>query len=1206
MVSCERKRIFPRLFQFVALLAVLALVVPAWSQGNYGRILGVVTDQAGGAVVGASVTVLDVARGAARTLVTDSGGEYSAPGLIPGKYEVTVEAMGFTKFDRQNITVEVGQDVRADASLMVGAQTQTVTVTEEAPSITTTNAVLGAEIENRALTELPLNGRNYLHLLMDSPGVQMKPGGGPDSYTSNGNRSVANAYMIDGLFSTNENDGGSPDIGGGAGNAGPEQATLMPIDAVQEINVMEDPKAEYGYHSGAFVNIGLKSGTNDFHGTAYAYGRDSALEATNAFLTPATKQIDAVEQWGGSIGGPIKKDKIFFFSNFEHQYFTIQPAKSGAAPTTSDLGETSLASATGSLPDAIAAMNAAGVPLSQLSLNIAGCTNPSTHPTTAAGITCNVSNGLFGNLANVTSETLDFPVIGGSNNDVTKIDYTLNNTNAIHGEFLFGNGDPIAQSGTVLEPWWRGQYHIRAQVAREMWVWSPNSSWVNEARFGYDRVTQNANSGDCYPQQFGSPNYVSLGLVSGASVCGIPSISISGFTNLGTTLGATGTPTYFQGEDAVSRTVGKHILKFGGGVRSFDFLVASFGSQRGTISFASATDGAAKLTALEAFLAGIPNSSSTASSIAVGNPNENFTWWSYYGFAQDDWRITQRITLNLGLRYEYETPMRSVNNQAGGFDPTTPSGLFQQTSSRSLWSSSPNDWGPRVGVAWDVNGNGRTVVRAGGGVFYNSFAGRYIGSLAPAYLVPTGGSLHLANGSAIQGPGNMQNGTIAITPATLQTNWQLNNTVPGSPLFGSVPTTSTIACGDGLTGQPSPCSLTLNAPNLRPAMAGEWNLDIQRAITNSMTLTVGYVGNKGVNETTLEDINQPTPGVKSVTGCATCLTEQQRRPYYSQFPYLGQINEWAPIISSNYNALQASVRERVTKGFSFTAGYTWGHNLDGHSEEDGTPKNLMNSTNPQADYGDADFDYRNRFTLTGTYLLPGKKSPAQMLEGWQVNWGINVVSALVYNPYDPTSDLSGTGELADRWDIVGNIKDFSGYGQRTPMPCYGIASSTFGATPNCTSVASLAQMPAQCVSAAAGLPTNPSVPSTDPNATGLEALSNFGCYMVNGSVIVPPAQGTFGDIPRNAFRGQGEHYLDLSITKNWNIKERVTAQFRAEMFNVLNVVNYAAPANGGTTSAYASPALFGTSGGTPDVANGAPVFGTAGPRKIQLGAKFIF
>ena len=1202
-MSCEpfaslgRKRIALIL---VAGLATFVCCLPSWSQGTTGRILGVVRDPSGAVVAGANVTVLDVTRGVARTLVTDSGGEYVASNLLPGQYRLTVQASGFAGFDRQNIAVVVGQDVRVDASLAVGAQTQTVTVTEAAPAINTTNATLSSVVDNRALSELPLSGRNYLHLLLQSPNVVMQPGGGPDSYVSNGQRSSANAYLVEGLFSTNINTGASPILGAGSGSGGPEQANLLPVDSIQEINVMDNPKAEFGGEPGAYINMGFKSGTNAIHGTAYAFGRDSALEARNAFLT--TKQVDEVHQWGVSLGGPIKKDKLFYFGNYEYQQYSITTPKVASVPTTASLGGGAVGAA-GSFPDAIAQMNAASVAVSQLSLNMAGCTNPASHPTNPALISCDVNKGLFGQSAPTTSETVAFPTSDYSNNLVGKVDYVLSDKNTMNVVYAYGDGKPIAAGTTaVLEPYWQGQYHIRSQVARLDWVFTPNSEWVNEAVVGTDRIHQSAYSGDCLPAGSvpavaGSPDYATqFGLVSGVPACGIPTFTIGSYTAAGSTLGTNVLTVFYQGQDVVSRIIGNHALKFGGGVRQNDWTGTTGPSaQRGAIDFVAAGN----LTALQAFLAGIPNPATTFNTVAVGNPTENFNWKSYWTFIQDDWRIAPKVTVNLGLRYEFEAPMRSATNAAGGFDPNSSTGLSQQTNSQSLWKSTKKDLGPRLGVAWDVTGKGTTVVRAAGGVFFLPFITQLVSTTAAVYAVPTGGTYTLANGSTVKGTGTLNNGTLTGLGSVIQANWALNTL-----LFGTLPTSSTISCGNGIAPQPAPCSLTVVDPDLTPGIVGEWNLGVQHAITSDITLDVNYVGNHGANEQTLEDLNQPTPG--------TTAGEQQRRPYYSQFPYLGSIGEIVPIAISNYNALQVGLKQRAVHGLSYGLNYTWGHALDMASESHGY---IAQPSNPTSVYGNSEFDYRHRITFEGTYLIPGKKSPGQMLEGWQMNTTVHWFNQTPYEALDTKSDFSGTGEKVDRWDLFGNNGDFTANNQI--FPCYGITGSSFAATPGCTTVPipagaataaqKVANMPGQCITASAGLPVNPSVPSSDKNATGLAALSNFGCYLSNGSVIVPPAQGTYGNMGRNQLRAPGFGEWDLSVVKNWNLTERVKFQFRAECFNVLNSTILGGPGSkSGANSTPLTPNLFGVSPGTPDVAHGAPVFGTGGPRKVQLGAKFIF
>ncbi len=1166
-----------RCFELIAVCCCALLAsVSGSAQGNLGRISGIVKDQSGGVIVGAKVTVLDVQRGVPRTLITDSGGEYIATGLIPGQYEVTVEAMGFTTFARKNIDVVVGGEVGVDATLAPGSQTQMVTVTEEAATISTTNATLGGVVENRSLTELPLSGRNYLHLLDDKPGMQMKPGGGSNSYVSNGQRNGANGFYFDGLYSGNINTGASPNLGGGPGvGGGIEQVSLVSVDSIMEINVMEDPKAEYGPWPGAYINIGLKSGTNTFHGTAYAFGRDQSLEAKNAFLT--TKQPTSVVQPGGSFGGPIVKNKAFFFANFERQAYSIAAAKQVFEPTT-----VAGAGAANSFPDAIAAMNAAKIAVSPLSLNLAGCVNNGA--VTGALISCNVANGIFGNAAASAQEVVAYPITGESNNVIGKIDYAVNEKNAVHGEYAFGGGNPLGGTGAV-QPYWRGNLHMRTQIVRGTWIWTPNSAWVNEARFGFDRIIQAAQAGDCN-SQLNPPDYTNLGFVTGVPLCGFGTLSLgSPFTNLGSNLGASSLAMYYTGEDALTRTFGKHVLKFGAGIRSTDWTGGSFVGERGTLAFKAATLAGTNLTALQAFLAGIPSSTTNANNLLVGNPVENDTWKSYWGFFQDDWRVAPTVTLNIGLRYDYQMPMRESTNNVGGFDPNSPTGLFQQSSSQSLWSPSKKDFAPRIGLAWDLTGKGTTVVRAGGGVFYNPFITQLLATQATTWATPTGATLYLApGGPKVQGPGNLQNGTLSVSPAFIQSNWAVNK-----PIFGALPTSATLSCGN-----PAPCALSVVNSGLRMAIIGEWSVGVQHAITKDMTLDLSYVGNHGDWGTGARDVNAPIPGVTA--------NEQQRRPYSSQFPYLSQISEEFSADRSNYNSLQASITERLSHGLTFTSGYTWGHALDIHSLDGAaTPKGVMDSLAPQLDYGASDYDYRQRFTITATYLIPGRKSPGQILEGWQVNSALNLLSGAPMEAYDSTSDLSGTGEAEDRWNFFGKPSDFN-VGTPQTLPCYGTAGSVFAKSGACQITAFL---PQACASAATSLPTNPNVPATDPNSTGPKALNNYGCYMAGNSVIVPPAQGTFGNMARNALRGQRLRVWDVSLTKNWKIREWLTSQFRVECFNVINAVNYSIPAPGTGTNP-ASPSSFGVSTGTPDAVNGAPVFGTGGPRKIQLGAKFIF
>ena len=293
-----------------------------FSQSITGRILGTVTDQSGAAVAGATVIVTDVQRGTARTVVTDDSGSYSAPELQPGSYKVRAEAKGFKSVERVNIAVEVAVDLRVDISLPAGSLSETVVVSEEVPLLDTTSATLGGTLSNEQINDLPLSGRNYENLLQLRPGVVRYPGGGFSTTSTNGLRAEDNAYIIDGLFNSEPYSGQG--IINGAGIAG-DSATILPIDSIQEFNLQENPPAEYGWKPGAIVNVGLKSGTNALHGTAFAFGRDG-VDWMPQLLQRRTRIPSSREpRWSssGEFGGPIIKDKAFFFGAYEGQRYDV-------------------------------------------------------------------------------------------------------------------------------------------------------------------------------------------------------------------------------------------------------------------------------------------------------------------------------------------------------------------------------------------------------------------------------------------------------------------------------------------------------------------------------------------------------------------------------------------------------------------------------------------------------------------------------------------------------------------------------------------------------------------------------------------------------------------------------------------------------------------------------------------------------------------
>ena len=295
-------------------LVVLLFSCALFAQGNFGRILGSVKDSTGAVIPGASVSIIDKDRGLARTLTTDEAGQYNAPNLIPGTYTVRAELPGFKRLDRENVVVEVGSEIRVDVTIEPGQQGETVTVSEAIPLVDTTTGTLGGVLANAAINDMPLNGRNYQNLLNLIPGVMIQPGGSPWTQTTNNSRPDATVWMVDGIFNANFVDARpianmpSPFTDG---------ATILPIDAIQEFHLEENPKAEYGWNTGAIVNVGIRSGTNAYHGSGYAFGRSDAWAARNYFNPAGPKQPTQLEQFGGVVGGPIMKDKLFFFGGYE-------------------------------------------------------------------------------------------------------------------------------------------------------------------------------------------------------------------------------------------------------------------------------------------------------------------------------------------------------------------------------------------------------------------------------------------------------------------------------------------------------------------------------------------------------------------------------------------------------------------------------------------------------------------------------------------------------------------------------------------------------------------------------------------------------------------------------------------------------------------------------------------------------------------------
>ena len=1240
-------------FVLVLGLSVLSCA-PLFAQGTAGKILGTVTDASGGAIAGATVVVTDVDRNSPRTLTTDSAGEYNAPNLLPGNYKVRAEAKGFKTFERSGIILEVNGEIRVDLSMQTGDVSQTITVNESVPLVETTNAELGATLQSAIIQDIPLNGRNFENLLQLNPGVTIYPGGSGNAQSTNGQRPHDNIYMVNGIMATDPWLGQSVfNTNMAAGDAG----TIMPMDAIDEFKTEENPRAEYGWKPGAIVNVGVKSGTNTLHGSAYAYGRDTVLDARNYFnpvngINP-TKQPVELEQYGATLGGPIKKDKIFYFVNFESQHYGIGNPNSVNTPET--VTAPGGANPKASLIDACKAAGAAATPLS---LSLAGldstCTPISSKLTNDPGGL--QFQGLFpvDTTGSVGTDLISTSTIHGG---LGKVDYRPNDKNQLEGMYFISQGDTSSVDtppAEVSSSWVTAQ-HARSQAVSADWSYTPSSTVVNEVRFGYAHYYQTffgtdfGQSPDNY--NFNGQTYDFGTGITNPLYTGAPLIRIQGFNQYpsGDAIGVgwpkvIGPDGVMEFVDHVSVIRGKHAFKFGGEFLYNQSSNNETADAKSQIRFAKSQTN----TALENFFEG----DLSKALLFTGDAERHLYNYGFAGFLQDDWRITPRLTLNLGIRYELNTVVHDRDGLMGNFDPTL--GIFQ---TNNPYHGDHNNFSPRLGFAWDLFGNGKTVVRGGAGILYEQVSFDVMngeGNLLGLRTFPTGVPLFNAGSSTplpVTGTIQTQAITFAGGPAlaAISSAWQgFNPGIPASQqqtLFASV---ANPACGDGVTG-PAPCEVYGVNPNIRTPYVGTWNLDIQHAITNNLSIDVGYVGNHGTKLLGKLNINQPLPGsgwtaaaksaciasASDVTGgvptpfdnCAPDGNAEQAaepftapcaakvgvgpnapggpfNPTNSCISYLNYITLIENNYESNYDGLQMTVTGRGYHGLSFTAGYTYSHAL-GDASDQGTSANFPVPLNSygnirQQMYANTDFDIRHRFTLSMNYVLPARKGFGQLLEGWSVNTIVIVTSGLPWGLSDQSDDFSGTNvigtaaqSLGEQWNFYGNPSDFT--------PVHGW-TDTNGGWQNGGGGLPFFPGGGQQGAETANATCNARAAAIGPLAQA--SLSNLGCYAVGNSVLIPAAWGSYGNTKPNFLRDTGFKNVDFSITKAFTFKERLKAEARVEIFNLFNHPDWSNPSGGpggGIEDPSAQP--FGFIGLTPDTYSSNPQLGSGGARAMQLGLK---
>ncbi len=740
VVPC-RRRFWKRSVSLIRSLIILASLglmtsLPLCAQSFRGSLVGAVIDQSGAAVPSAPVVATNQATGVSRSTATDPSGNFSIPELPIGTYTVSVKVEGFTPVTQANVRVDVAAERRVDITLTPAKQTLTMEVTAEVPMVTTTEDTLGGTVESSQIADLPVNGRDYTKLIYLNPGVT----GGPDQITDspgsfgefsvNGARGRANNFLLDG---TDMNDGYRNDPAINQAGVFGTPSTILPVDAVAELAVLSNFGPEYGRNAGAVINIVTKSGTNLIHGTAADYFRNESLNARNFFdPAPLPKAAFHNNQFGGSLGGPIVKDKAFFFGDYEGQRETGGLSSAGCVPSANNLAQ-----ALAQLPSLKETESPVIAALLQRSLW--PVPNSSTPDSCANGNNLLATTNFFNSV----------------NSLIAKADYNINEKNLLTARYYYSTSFqsfPLGLGGTGDLPGYNTVTPTNVNLLSISYLTTLSSTKINEVRFGYNRFYETF-----LPQDHSfSPSSVGLDTGAGPQDGGLPTISISGFTSFGaTTSDPRGrTDVNWQFIDNFSWKFNKHAVKFGYEFRRttvYQFFDEGF---RGKLSFGSLTD----------FLAGIPSSGT----ILDGDTNRNTFQNSNAFYAQDSFRVNRRLTLDYGLRWDYFGVIGEKNNLFSNFNPA--SGVLTQVGTNglsSLYHPDYRNFAPRASIAYDVTGKGTTVVRSGVGLFYDLFSQDFFLGQVP-YDAATSGSAYNP-----------------IGPKPILTSGAVNDIVPNEPIYGS-------------------------------------------------------------------------------------------------------------------------------------------------------------------------------------------------------------------------------------------------------------------------------------------------------------------------------------------------------------------------------------------------------------------------------------
>ncbi|HWY71174.1 MAG TPA: carboxypeptidase regulatory-like domain-containing protein [Terriglobales bacterium] len=968
------------LLALAVLLSLFAVTLPVvFAQVTTTNIAGTVTDASGASVAGAQVTVTNTGTNQIRTTQTNAQGDYRLEFLPVGSYSVEVSAPSFKKMIRSGIVLQADQPARVDAQLQLGQVTETVQVTSDIPLVNTSNPEIGRTIDSHEIINLPIVNRNAYTLLDLVPGVQKNDNSIVLGYPEQ--RTLINGGIDAGAGSVNYYLDGGINMTGlrNTGNILPNP------DAIQEFRVQTNNyAADYGRFQNGIVNTITKSGTNNFHGSLFEFVRNTVFNANTWANTGATPPLHR-NQFGGTIGGPVIKNKTFFFGSYAGLREITNTFLNGAT-VPSALERTGDFSQSNGRPV---------IPGSQTTTGTGGTRYANDQLTGLDPVAMNIINK-FIPVANLPNNKWQGVIPNPYNSDefLAKVDHNLSDSQRLSVSYFETSGENKIRSGTANLPWSIQQFSWRQHNANVSHTWSLNPNMVNQVWIGYTRN---------FGGRLNLPQTSLSDLGSAAVIQGTPSlpqIGVTSFFNLTQAIaGPVAGTNYYSLRDVFSVTHGRHAFRFGGELSLDKDIQATLLNNYGVFGFngtatLAGTKGASCLACgLADFELGIPNSiSQDAPVTALTN-----SWYTSL-FAQDDFRVTPRLTLNLGVRWDVQTPPTDPQDKESTFvpgvqstvRPTAPAGILFPGDPGITRGIVPIQWNhvsPRVGFALDPFGTGKTSIRAAAGVFYGSVSGNEWNTTSN--FEPFAVRLSLANVN-VKGTGaTLSNPYKGLTPAPFPYN---GGFVSGGSIFGP-------------------------SPNFRWPYTYQLNFSVQQQLTQSLSLQIAYVGSLSHNLPFATDINYPLPSSTATTAGANILSRRPNKAF-------GTIFAMRSDQTASYNGLQISAQQRMSHHLTFSGWYAWAKAFDSVQIDNSTAQGLVQDfSNPRADRGRADIDARHTAVISLTYqpdyYTGDSRVVRSLINGWSISPIVRLHTGLPFSVSNG-ADANLDGNNNDRAQLIGD------------------------------------------------------------------------------------------------------------------------------------------------------------------------------------------